>query len=458
MASFTIKEVQQASGAEILHTGAHESFDGISTDTRTIREGNLFIALSGENFDGHRFVRQAVEKGAYGVVVSRADAANDLPESVSVFLVKDTKKALEGCARFHRLRFNIPVIGVTGSNGKTTTKDMISAVLGTTYSVCRTVANHNNEIGMCQTLLSLKKEHGACVVEMGMRGFGQIEELCTFARPTIGVVTNVGTSHIGILGSQDNIAKAKGELVEALGSEGTAILNGDDARVLAMKDRFTGKTVTYGLHREDVCAEHVEYKPDRTEFDCNTPSGTFHVTLFVLGMHNVYDAMAAIATGEVCGVSHDRMKQALADYRGASQRQAITTLGGVRIMDDSYNANPLSMEMAFRSLMQMEAKRRILVLGDMLELGDDEERYHYETGAKAGDMHVDAVITVGPLGRCIANGARDHGVPHVESFDTTEQAAGALKKYMQDGDLILLKASHSMHMDNILKMLGGTAE
>ena len=172
----------------------------------------------------------------------------------------------------------------------------------------------------------------------------------------------------------------------------------------------------------------------------------------------MYDALAAIATGEVCGVSHDQMKQALADYRGASQRQAITTLGGVRIMDDSYNANPLSMEMAFRSLMQMEAKRRILVLGDMLELGDDEERYHYETGAKAGDMHVDAVITVGPLGRCIANGARDHGVPHVESFDTTEQAAGALKKYMQDGDLILLKASHSMHMDNILKMLGGTAE
>lgn len=303
MASFTLEEIEKAAAARLIRRGNNPFVDGVSTDTRTIRAGELFIALTGENFNGHAFVKKAVEAGAAAVMISDASYGDGLDPKVTVFLVKDTKKGLEDVAHFHRMRFHVPVIGVTGSNGKTTTKDMITAILSTRFHVTATQKNFNNEIGLSMTLLSMTGDTEVCVVEMGMRGFGQIKELCHIASPTMGVVTNVGTSHIGILGSQDNIAKAKKELIDALPADGTAILNGDDERVCAMGKGFAGRVIRYGLNgRYTVRGSDVRYEEEDTRYTCTCFDEAFKVKLHLLGVHNVYDAMAATAACRVLGV------------------------------------------------------------------------------------------------------------------------------------------------------------
>lgn len=456
MASFTIEEIERACDAKLLQRGREPSMDGVSTDTRTIETGNLFLALKGENFDGHAFLKKACEEGASGVILSDASFAAEVPSDVSAFLVKDTKKALENLAHFHRMRFHVPVIGITGSNGKTTTKDMTTALLSSRFHVCATQKNFNNEIGLSMTLLSMTKETEVCVVEMGMRGFGQIAELCAIASPTIGIVTNVGTSHIGILGSQENIAKAKAELIEALPKDGTAILNGDDPFVKAMGDSFAGRVISYGLAgRYTVRGTDARYEASQTQFICTSFDEAFRVKLHLLGVHNVYDALAAIAAARVLGVDSRKIQRAFADFHPIGQRQALVTIAGISVMDDSYNANPLSMEMAFGSLMQIPASHHYLVLGDMGELGEMEEALHHETGKKAAAMGFDGLITVGPLSRHLASAAKEGGMTSVFSYDTCEEAAEKLAALAKAGDAVLVKGSHYMHMEKVPMLLRG---
>lgn len=456
MASFTIEEIERACGAKLLQRGREPSMDGVSTDTRTIETGNLFLALKGENFDGHAFLKKACEEGASGVILSDASFAAEVPSDVSAFLVKDTKKALENLAHFHRMRFHVPVIGITGSNGKTTTKDMTTALLSSRFHVCATQKNFNNEIGLSMTLLSMTKETEVCVVEMGMRGFGQIAELCAIASPTIGIVTNVGTSHIGILGSQENIAKAKAELIEALPKDGTAILNGDDPFVKAMGDSFEGRVISYGLAgRYTVRGTDARYEASQTQFICTSFDEAFRVKLHLLGVHNVYDALAAIAAARVLGVDSRKIQRAFADFHPIGQRQTLLTIAGISVMDDSYNANPLSMEMAFGSLKQIPASHHYLVLGDMGELGEMEEALHHETGKKAAAMGFDGLITVGPLSRHLASAAKEGGMTSVFSYDTCEEAAEKLAALAKAGDAVLVKGSHYMHMEKVPMLLRG---
>lgn len=459
MASFTLEEIGRATGGEILHRGQVGYVNGVSTDTRSIQTGEVFIALIGENFNGHGFLKTACDKGATAVIISEADKAEGLDEAVSVILVKNTHQALEDLAHFHRMRFQVPVIGVTGSNGKTTTKDMITALLSTRFHVCATQKNFNNEIGLSMTLLSMTEQTEVCVVEMGMRGFGQIAELCRIASPTIGVVTNVGTSHIGILGSQANIAKAKGELIEALPDTGIAVLNGDDSYVSAMGDSFSGKTMTYGLEKHaSVMGQDIHYDADQTRFTCKLFDEAFKVKLNVLGPHNVYDALAAITVARILGVDSRKMQKALADFKPIGQRQTILDIHGISIMDDSYNANPLSMEMAFRSLKQLPGKHHYLVLGDMGELGAFENELHYETGKKAAALGFDGLITVGPLSHHTAKGAKEGGLSLVEVTESCEEAVKVLAQLAQPGDIVLIKGSHYMHMESIPMLLRGVLE
>ena len=456
MASFTIEEIERACGAKLLQRGREPSMDGVSTDTRTIETGNLFLALKGENFDGHAFLKKTCEEGASGVILSDASFAAEVPSDVSAFLVKNTKKALEDLAHFHRMRFHVPVIGITGSNGKTTTKDMTTALLSSRFHVCATQKNFNNEIGLSMTLLSMTKETEVCVVEMGMRGFGQIAELCAIASPTIGIVTNVGTSHIGILGSQENIAKAKAELIEALPKDGTAILNGDDPFVKAMGDSFEGRVISYGLAgRYTVRGTDARYEASQTQFICTSFDEAFRVKLHLLGVHNVYDALAAIAAARVLGVDSRKIQRAFADFYPIGQRQTLLTIAGISVMDDSYNANPLSMEMAFGSLKQIPASHHYLVLGDMGELGEMEEALHQETGKKAAAMGFDGLITVGPLSRHLASAAKEGGMTSVFSYDTCEEAAEKLAALAKAGDAVLVKGSHYMHMEKVPMLLRG---
>lgn len=456
MASFTVDEIIKATGAELLQKGTAGYVTAVSTDTRTIRTGELFIALTGDNFNGHDFLTNAVSAGCAAVIISDKSYVKKLGKNVSAFIVSDTKKALEQLAHFHRMRFRIPVIGVTGSNGKTTTKDMIYSLLSTHFKVCATQKNFNNEIGLSATLLSMADDTDVCVVEMGMRGFGQIAELCSVASPNIGVVTNVGTSHIGILGSQDNIGRAKKELIDALPPDGIAILNGDDPRVNAMGDHFDGKVIEYGINgRYTVRGSDIQYGPSDTRFICTCFDEAFKAKLNLLGIHNVYDALAATAAARVLGISPEKIQKALSEFHNSDHRQSILNIHGISIVDDSYNANPLSMEMAFRSVRQLKGNRYFLVLGDMGELGDFSEELHYKTGRKAAELGFDAVITVGTLSRLIARGALEGGISEISSFDSCEEAAFFLEKMVHPGDVVLIKGSHYMHMEKIPALLRG---
>lgn len=459
MASFTVDEIIKATKAEVLQKGTAGYVTAVSTDTRTIGPGELFIALTGDNFNGHDFLEDAVSRGAAAIIISDKSYVKKIENSVFVFAVSDTKKALEQLAHFHRMRFNIPVIGVTGSNGKTTTKDMIHSLLSTHFKVCATQKNFNNEIGLSATLLSMTEDTEVCVVEMGMRGFGQIAELCSVASPNIGVVTNVGTSHIGILGSQDNIGKAKKELIDALPSDGIAVLNGDDSRVSAMGDHFEGKVIKYGINgRYTVRGNDIQYGPAGTRYVCTCFDEAFKVKLNLLGIHNVYDALAATATARVLGISPEKIQKALNEFHNAEQRQSVYNVHGISIVDDSYNANPLSMEMAFRSIRQLKGNHYFLVLGDMGELGDFSEELHYKTGQKAAEIGFDAVITVGPLSRLIARGAIAGGISSALSFNSCEEAAHCLMEMVRPGDVVLVKGSHYMHMETIPALLRGALD
>lgn len=454
MAQFTISEVLQAVNGNLLTAGEKDIiFTGVSTDTRTLKRGELFIALAGENFDAHNFLMQAVEKGAAGVVVSRTDAALD--ENTPVILVADTKKALQDLAHFHRMRFNIPVIAVTGSNGKTTTKDMIASVLSTAFSVLKTEGNYNNEIGLPLTLLKLNSYHQAAVVEMGMRGKGEIAELAGIAKPTIGVITNVGQTHIELLGTVENIAEAKGELIESLGIDGLAILNMDNDYVSNIISRKGQCPIWfYGINKPcDFRAGQVRLYPDRIEYVCVVSTGEMiDIRMPIVGLHNVYNSLAAVAVGKALGLTIQQIANGLSRIELTGMRLEIQEMGGVKLINDAYNASPLSMNAAIDTLQQVALERSVAVLGDMLELGDYALEAHYDVGKKLAVNKVDVVITVGQLSRHIAKGARDNGVPVVVECANHNEAIEAMKQEIKIGDTVLVKGSRGMEME---KVLGG---
>lgn len=450
MASFTLKEIIKATDGYLFRQGKENYCTGVSTDTRTMMPGDLFIALKGDNFDGHCFLAEACHIGASAILISEEFEVKGIPSAVSVVLVENTKKALEDLAHFYRMKFDIPVVAITGSNGKTTTKDMIAALLSSKLNVCATRKNFNNEIGLSMTLLSMTPETEVCVVEMGMRGLGQIAELCRIASPTIGVITNVGNSHIGILGSQENIAKAKGELIDSLPDNGIAILNEDDPYVIKMGDDFKGNVIGYGINGNyTVHGKGIQYESKYTKYICTCFDEAFKVKLNVLGVHNVYNALTATAAARVLGIDVNRIQKTLSEFLTGDQRQFSTEIDGVIVIDDSYNANPLSMEMAFRAMRQVNGNRYFLVLGDMGELGAEEKQLHYKTGQTAARVGFDGMITVGPLSHYIAAGARDEGKDCVIECETCDTALCELKKIVHKGDVVLIKGSHYMHMEMI---------
>ena len=451
MAAFTLQEVEKATGGRLLYPVVDDSvFSQVETDTRAITEGALFVALKGETFDGHDYVLQAKERGAAGAVVAE-DRPEYKQEGFAVVIVTDTRKAYQDLARFHRRRFSIPVIAVTGSVGKTSTRSMIAAVLSQKYRVLQTEKNFNNEIGLPKTLLQLTPEHEACVVEMGMRGLGQIAELAAIAEPDIGVVTNVGKSHIELLGSQDNIARAKSELVRALSEDGVAILNQDDSYVAAMADLCRGKVVGYGIESNAaIRASRVVCSEKGLRFACRCFDQVMDIHMPLIGSHNVYNALAAIAVGRVLGLTEHQLQKGLSEYRGMPMRQELIHLGEYTFMNDSYNANPASMSEALKSLALLTKGRKIAVLGGMLELGDWTVREHEKIGAEAAELGLDALITMGSPASYIADAARKNGLGAVYTAQDHAGAADCLRQIIQPGDTVLLKGSRGFAMEKIL--------
>ena len=459
----TWDEMCAATGAH-LHSGKIAGtavIPQITTDTRKISDGDLFIALRGENFDGADFAADALNKGAAAVLIAEPISA-DVQKALkkvkgAVLMVKDTLAAYQAIAHAWRMKFDIPVVAITGSNGKTTTKDLTAAVLSGRGAVCRTAANYNNEVGLPLTLLGITAEDTAAVVEIGMRGLGQIAALSPVAAPNIGIVTNVCEVHMELLGSIENIAKAKAELVEAIPAGGTVILNADDARVAAMRARAAEgvRVLTYGISAAaDVRAEALRCAADGSQFMVTWANERHDYSIPLAGRHNVSNALAALAAGFVLGLTPQEMQAGLSHLSASKMRYEVHEIGAWRFINDAYNASPSSMRAAIETTAALYAGRKIAVLGDMLELGAAAEEAHRDIGKKVAELGFAALVTYGPQARWMHEEAEAAGC-NAHHAETHAEAADVLRSLLADGDTVLFKGSRGMKMEEIIGLLTG---
>ncbi len=422
----------------------------MATDSRMVEPGDLFVALPGEREDGHAFIGDALARGARGLITScPADAA----PAVAVFVVPDTLAALQRLAAARREARPVRVVGITGSVGKTTTKEITAAVLGARYRVLKNEANYNNEVGLPLTLLELSGRHQRAVLEMGMYAPGEIRLLCEIARPQVGVVTNVGPSHLERLGSLEAIAAAKAELVESLPPDGVAILNGDDPAVASMAGKTRASILSYGTSAAcDVRGVDLDSQGlEGISFTIEHAGKKARARTSLPGRHTIHNALAAAAAGLSEGMSMAEVADALAGARVPLRLQVHRGRNGSTIIDDTYNASPSSM-MAALDLLGELAGRRIVLLGDMRELGMLEEVGHRAVGRRAGEV-AQLVYTVGDLGRLIAEEARVSGNANVSHWPSKEEAAADLRERLAAGDVVLLKASRAMALETVVPTL-----
>ncbi len=423
---------------------------GVATDTRKLEQHQLFIPLKGENFNGHTFVQQAFEAGVAAVLWDRSEP--NPPENQAVILVDDTLSALQQLAKAYLQELGTHVIGVTGSNGKTTTKDMIHAVLGTRYRVHKTGGNFNNHIGLPLTVLAMPEDTEIAVLEMGMSAKGEIDLLSRLANPNVAVITNIGESHMQDLGSREGIAEAKLEIINGLKEDGVLIYIGDEP---LLQKAYSCQTTTYGSGgQNDYQLQDVDQSEAGTHFTIKGMEKTFFIP--VLGKHNVKNAMAAIAAGAYFGVTAEDAAKGLSGLKVTGMRlELIKTDSGLSIINDAYNASPTSMKAAIQLTESLEGyEKKMLVLGDMLELGDLEETFHKECGAVISPEKIDRVFTYGKLGAFIAKGALNRfEKERVSHFTEKKDLFQALKESASKGDLILFKASRGMKLEEIVKDL-----
>jgi UDP-N-acetylmuramoyl-tripeptide--D-alanyl-D-alanine ligase len=453
MAEYTLAEVIAASGGLLLQNGTQPVFSGISTDSRLVQPGEVFIALKGENFNGHDFLLKAASLGAAALMIM-----DELPLPTGPFVIKvsDTLKALGDLARFHRHRFGVPVIGITGSNGKTTTKDLLASILQQEFSLVKTEANFNNEIGLPLTLFKMNRQTQAVVVEMGMRGLGQISNLAGIAEPDFGIVTNVGLTHLELLGSQHNIARAKAELVQSLPKNGLAVLNGDDPLVREMASATNARVVLYGIEGSDLHyrAGEIEMNESGSQFTTFFQNTCLKLTLPIPGRHNILNALGAIAVAKELGVLSQAIQRGLAEPVLTGKRLNFIEKNGYHLIDDTYNASPTSVKAAIDVLVAAggAGQRKIAVLADMLELGPTTLALHHELGVYAAKSGVDSLFAFGDLAKEYANGMNEttHGA---EYFSNKQALIDRLKAYIKPGDFILIKGSRGMKMEEIVNAL-----
>lgn len=454
MERLSVREIAAASGGTLMNSGEDFGICGVSIDSRNINPGDMFIALKGENFDGHDFIKNAVDNGAALVITHKPLAECDIP----YILVEDTLKALQDIAGYYRKKFQIPFIAVTGSSGKTTTKDMIASVLSQKYNVLKTEGNFNNEIGLPLTLLKLQYSHDIAVVEMGMSSLGEIRLLSDIVRQNIGVISNVGIAHIELLGSRENILKAKLEIFSYFDSSSTAVINGDNDMLVGFSsDKY--RVIRYGLNEgNDYRAYGIKEKGEEgIDFSVDIDGVQSKFTVPLPGIHNVYNALSAIAVARLFGMEARDIRKGLMSFKPSKMRMDIINLNnGIKLINDAYNANPESMKAAIDVLKSMKSNgRRICILGDMLELGEISAEEHYKTGMYAASAGTDILIAAGSFSDDMKKGAEASGMDrsNIYTFSAAKEVLPHLKDIIKPGDVILVKGSRGMKMECIVDFL-----
>jgi UDP-N-acetylmuramoyl-tripeptide--D-alanyl-D-alanine ligase len=465
--AWTTAQVLKATAGSLISGTLDSSFACIGIDSRTVGENDLFVAIAGEVHDGHRFVGDVLDRGVKGLVVGREQTA-DLPMDriaagkVVCVTVADTVQALGDMARYNRNRGDLKVLAITGSNGKTSTRILMDRVLSERFATLSTSGNLNNHIGLPLTLFRLNPDHRAAVLELGMNHAGEITRLGGICEPDVGVITNVGPAHLEGLGSLDNVARAKGELLHTIRPGGTAILNADDPLVAALADAVDRDVIFFGSDpRAQVRADDVRLTEAGTAFRLTTPSGSRTVTLATPARVMVSNALAAAAAGELMGVSLNRIKAGLEAFLPRDGRMGIRLLGrDVHLVDDTYNANPASMTAAIETLARMRGNRRtIAVLGDMLELGPQSSTLHREIGRAVGDARIDRLYIAGTFSGDVADGARERQMTADRIFCGAKEAIiDRLVLQLQPGDLVLVKGSRGMAMETVVDAIVGWAD
>ena len=478
----TVKQIVNAVNGTLLSGSEEILVTSASVNSREIEEGALFVPIIGEKVDGHRFIEGAFENGAVASFVAESATLSECVEGKAYIQVKDTLKALQALGSWYRDQFSMPVIGITGSVGKTTTKEMVGAALATKYNVIKTLGNMNSQVGLPLMMLHFEAEHEVAVIEMGMSEEGEMERLSAIAKPDMAIMTNIGVAHIGQLGSQENIRKEKLNLINVTSGNFAKtgrklFLNGDDKFLREIKEKADGiaiaeqtKTalketgcVLFGLEEDcDFYGKDVGVKEGKTHFTLVYPEGEEEIVLSVLGLHNVENALVALAVAYELGIKPSIAKKGLLAYQPIAMRGQVHNHNGMTIIDDTYNASPDSMKSSANVLLQMEnLDRRMIVLGDVLELGEVSYQCHYEVGtfiAKASyqGKTIDELLTVGQEAKAIAEGVKNSEEGKnivVHSYDNNEEALTYLKEKAAEKTGIIVKGSRGMHMETIIQGL-----
>ena len=451
--NITVNKIVEICNGELLSGDENIEIEAYSKDTRTLNKGDMYLGIKGEKINGNDYIEQAFINGAIGCITDE-DISKEIISKYkekAIIKVEDTIKAIQKLAKYKRSLYNIPVIAVTGSVGKTSTKDIIANVLEQKYKVLKTEGNMNNHIGLPMTLLKLK-DHTAVVVEMGMNHFGEISLLTNIAKPTGCVITNIGTSHIGNLGSRENILKAKLEILEGLDKNGFVLINNDNDLLHEWaKEEKKYKIYTYGLDKNSTyMAKNITTLENGSNFEINGIKGNVPVG----GLHFVYNATCAFAIGDILNVEEEKIIKGISEFKLTAKRMDIEIIkNNVKVINDSYNASYDSMKAALEVMKNTEAPRKIAILGDMLELGEYSKELHEKVGEQVVKNKIDILITIGENAKNISSKAKKLGMDSIYVYDNIDEAILNIEKIIKSKDLVLLKASNSMNFSKILDEL-----
>ncbi|PYK88922.1 MAG: UDP-N-acetylmuramoyl-tripeptide--D-alanyl-D-alanine ligase [Verrucomicrobia bacterium] len=447
----SILQMVDLSGAKLEQGDGKRTVERISTDSRTIKKGELFVALRGENFDGHKFVRATAKGGAAGAIVD-LKWKGKVPKKFAIIRAQDSLLAYQNLAANYRKSLPIKVLAITGSNGKTSTKDFGASVLGRKFRVTKTQGNFNNHVGLPRTILEATARDEVAVWEIGMNHPGEVAPLAKIAAPDAAIITNIGIAHVEFMGTREAIAKEKGALAEAVGAEGTVILNADDPFSKGIAGRSRARVIFAGTKDGTIRAIDIQQSADGSEFTILEGAHQCRAQLPVPGLHMVQNALLAVAAGRTFGLSLEEAAAGLASAPLTKARLQIKEINGVQFLDDSYNANPDSMKAALQTLVELDTDgKRIAVLGEMRELGEETQRGHEEVGEEAAAFGVDQLIGIGEMGAVISRAAENAGLEKSAAVGSTSEAAKLLRNIAVPGDLVLIKGSRLARTENVIE-------